>query len=838
MPTRNKGEDRDDFISRCMSDNKMTSEYPETDQRFAICNSYADDTAVEALQYGRPGKNDPRKTPAKPSERRKGSKKNKKDSASKPNKSIKMSKETEARIRKLMVESNKKVAKKGKGSKASMGMLKSVFRRGAGAFSRSHAPNMSRTGWGVARVKAFLYLMRNGRPSNPNYKQDNDLLPKSHPKRQSKKAGEEMEEYEDWGVVVESKMEDYLFRTPEGARKKSKEIGFDGEIHESTLADGTKLYSPAKTEDEFIEWYRKNDPDAEQELSAAEYQGRKVTLNKPFRTPKESKKFAVYVKNESGKVVIVRFGDPNMEIKRDDPKRRKNFRSRHNCDSPGPKTKARYWSCKMWERSKSVTDYTSSEQQIYETEEKLQSMGCGCGCDGDKGVEAAEPMGKDMFDNADDARKRAEEIGCKSIHSMEQDGRTIYMPCRTHEEYDSKKDSDNTVEGYKHEKPRMCPPGQEMRGGSCKPIAVTLDIDITSVETTVVAEDGSSVITIKGIAFHEGYNKNRWSISPALAEDVAEAMLSADITLNHPEVKNGRFTRNMDGGVNEAVVGVVTDAYVNYTGEDTFEVHFAGDVVREELFASLESGLWLREGYGVSIGGTGIPDETLEAEDGRPMYAFNTNFNFDHLAIVHKPAYERAKITSVERQKKEISATVIYGSNNGSVVEEGELPMSEENTVIANEEDTHDMEALIAEKVLLEARVAEFERIEQEKVEAERTSLVEKASELGMKGHEDLSTETLQGLIASWEASHVEEAPIVDMKPVKASTPDEEESPSVPNMNNEAVVANFLNKQRIETPEAEYERAYNMWVSAWNRTLSRSEEAFKASSYADIRGDY
>ena len=82
---------------------------------------------------------------------------------------------------------------------------------------------------------------------------------------------------------------------------------------------------------------------------AAEYQGRKVTLNKPFRTPDGPKKFAVYTKNGSGKVVIVRFGDPNMEIKRDNPKRRKSFRARHKCDTaPGPKWKARYWSCRMW----------------------------------------------------------------------------------------------------------------------------------------------------------------------------------------------------------------------------------------------------------------------------------------------------------------------------------------------------------------------------------------------------------------------------------------------------------------------------------------------------------
>lgn len=88
-------------------------------------------------------------------------------------------------------------------------------------------------------------------------------------------------------------------------------------------------------------------------------------LNKPFRLPKGSnKKFGVYVKNEKGNVVVVKFGDPNMEIKRDDPDRRKAFRSRHNCDNPGPKWKARYWSCKMWEKGKSVTQITSSAIEL------------------------------------------------------------------------------------------------------------------------------------------------------------------------------------------------------------------------------------------------------------------------------------------------------------------------------------------------------------------------------------------------------------------------------------------------------------------------------------------
>jgi hypothetical protein len=83
-------------------------------------------------------------------------------------------------------------------------------------------------------------------------------------------------------------------------------------------------------------------------IVASEYQGRKVTLNKPFRTPDGPKKSAVYVKNDKGKVVIVRFGDKNMKIKKNIPSRRKSFRARHNCDNPGPKWKARYWSCKAW----------------------------------------------------------------------------------------------------------------------------------------------------------------------------------------------------------------------------------------------------------------------------------------------------------------------------------------------------------------------------------------------------------------------------------------------------------------------------------------------------------
>lgn len=112
----------------------------------------------------------------------------------------------------------------------------------------------------------------------------------------------------------------------------------------------------------------------EEDLFASEYKGKKVNLNKPFRTPNGPKKFAVYVKNEKGNVVLVRFGDPKMEIKRDDPARRKNFRARHNCDNSGPKWKARYWSCQTWRSDKSVKEVAGTEDIDWENIPTQQEM--------------------------------------------------------------------------------------------------------------------------------------------------------------------------------------------------------------------------------------------------------------------------------------------------------------------------------------------------------------------------------------------------------------------------------------------------------------------------------
>ena len=104
--------------------------------------------------------------------------------------------------------------------------------------------------------------------------------------------------------------------------------------------DETDEYCPHCLAEYIVENYNK--------LNEAEYQGRKVSLGKPFLTPGGPKKRSVYVKNAKGNVVKVNFGDPNMRIKKSNPKRRKSFRARHNCSNPGPRDKARYWSCRAW----------------------------------------------------------------------------------------------------------------------------------------------------------------------------------------------------------------------------------------------------------------------------------------------------------------------------------------------------------------------------------------------------------------------------------------------------------------------------------------------------------
>ena len=99
--------------------------------------------------------------------------------------------------------------------------------------------------------------------------------------------------------------------------------------------------------DEFFEAYGDMWYNEDEALDEAEYRGRKVPLGKPMQG--DVKKFKVYVKDpKTGNIKKVNFGDPNMRIKKSNPARRRSFRARHNCANPGPRTKARYWSCRKW----------------------------------------------------------------------------------------------------------------------------------------------------------------------------------------------------------------------------------------------------------------------------------------------------------------------------------------------------------------------------------------------------------------------------------------------------------------------------------------------------------
>lgn len=113
------------------------------------------------------------------------------------------------------------------------------------------------------------------------------------------------------------------------------EISTDEALDEETL-EGDDFHSAYD-----VMWFNEDE-----NLDEAEYRGRKVPLGKPMRG--DVKKFKVYVRKPNGNVVKVNFGDPNMRIRKSNPARRRSFRARHNCANPGPRTKARYWSCRKW----------------------------------------------------------------------------------------------------------------------------------------------------------------------------------------------------------------------------------------------------------------------------------------------------------------------------------------------------------------------------------------------------------------------------------------------------------------------------------------------------------
>ena len=135
------------------------------------------------------------------------------------------------------------------------------------------------------------------------------------------------------------------------AQLKSEGININEEEFLSMCDIDVEEYDVEDAQDikEFVSFMKENYSQLNEGLlEEAEYQGKKVTLGKPFLTPDGPKKRSVYVKNAKGNVVKVNFGQKGVAIKKHLPKHRKSYRARHGCKNPGPRWKANYWSCKAW----------------------------------------------------------------------------------------------------------------------------------------------------------------------------------------------------------------------------------------------------------------------------------------------------------------------------------------------------------------------------------------------------------------------------------------------------------------------------------------------------------
>jgi hypothetical protein len=321
LPSRNKDENKDKFVSRCMSNETMQKEYPDSKQRVAICidQATADCGCIEAADF-----------------RLQMEAFGYEEELNEDNVYIPLEAEYE-----------------------DFGEETEEFDIAA------EKPGL----WENIRKKKER-MGKKYKPAKPGDPDRPD--PKSWKKAQSngdsEMAIEQLQKMHDQLVDIVSKLKNMSMSLE--FQDWTKDMISKAEVYIQNIHDFVTYYEPGKYEDDTEESYSSyeyQDPKTGEVYTyrrkgyyekdgrilmymgeGSEYQGRKVTLNKPFRTPGGPKKFAVYVKNESGNVVIVRFGDPNMKIKKNIPERRKSFRARHNCDNPGPKYKARYWACKSW----------------------------------------------------------------------------------------------------------------------------------------------------------------------------------------------------------------------------------------------------------------------------------------------------------------------------------------------------------------------------------------------------------------------------------------------------------------------------------------------------------
>lgn len=284
IPSRNENEDKNQFISRCISSDVMKEEYPDMKQRTAVCMSRACED---------------------------------------------MDMISQADFQKYFEDY---------GYEEEVTEDNFYFPADAEYIDFGE----EELEWDVAKDKPGLWenirkkKEREGKNYKPAKKGDPDRPdPEAWKKAQSGEGGEGGMSRSQLKKIATQAMELYNMMTEDMEIEAWVQDNISkAEAHVASAYDYMKYTDVRETEKE--------------ESYAVEYQGRKVKLNKPFRTPDGPKKMSVYVKNDKGNVVKVNFGDPNMEIKKDNPKRRKSFRARHNCNNPGPRWKARFWSCKAW----------------------------------------------------------------------------------------------------------------------------------------------------------------------------------------------------------------------------------------------------------------------------------------------------------------------------------------------------------------------------------------------------------------------------------------------------------------------------------------------------------
>jgi hypothetical protein len=247
---------------------------------------------------------------------------------------------------KPIIEEIKSLYNKSEKSGISYDVLKEVYRRGLASTKKG---TMTQEQWAFARVNSFIT-----RRGSSWLNEDKDLA--------EKVTLNKMFEALEWGTDAMRKS--YAADTPgqstdiqnadhccddcnevdEGLKDPKDNPCWKGYKPVGTkVKNGKTVPNCVPVEEDIAE-----EVDWENILVEADYQGKSVKLNDPFRTPDGPKKFGVYTMGPNGNVVVVRFGDPNMEIKRDDPERRASYRARHGCDNPGPKWKANYWSCYQW----------------------------------------------------------------------------------------------------------------------------------------------------------------------------------------------------------------------------------------------------------------------------------------------------------------------------------------------------------------------------------------------------------------------------------------------------------------------------------------------------------